>query len=137
VYDADRQSVHAPSAEIELCQQAIQISIMIGRRMGGTFFMCSSSLPDDGKLDLCVAGRVGRTRTVRLFFKFLKGTQEGSADIVTSRSAQFEVAAERGALLVHSDGETICIDGSSLVAECVPNAIQVVTSSPRPDRAAH
>lgn len=121
--------VRLQSKELSLQQEATQISIMIGMRMGGAFLMCPRSLPDDGALDLCVAGRVSRLRMVQLFFKFLKGTQEGQPEVATGRATRFEVEAERGALLVHADGETICIDGSRLVAECVPGALQVVTAA--------
>lgn len=113
----------------ELNQQATQISIMVGRRMGGAFYMCPHSLSDDGELDLCVAGRVGRATMVSLFLKFLKGTQEESPDIATGRSKDFDLAAVEGKLLVHADGETICTEGAHLSVECIPKAVEVVTAS--------
>lgn len=116
-------------ADLERRQHATQISLMIGPRMGGAFFMSPGSLPDDGQIDLCLAGRVGRSRMIRLFFKFLKGTQVGEAGIETARGERFEVTAEEGALFVHADGEAICSDARSLVAECMPQAIEVVTGA--------
>jgi YegS/Rv2252/BmrU family lipid kinase len=112
----------------ELNEQAIQISIMVGRRMGGAFYMCPHSISDDGELDFCMAGRVGRGKMVGLFLKFLKGTQEESPDITSGRSTSFDLTAVEGPLLVHADGETICTEGKRLSVECVPKALEVVTA---------
>lgn len=117
---------------VELHQQAAQISLMNGKRMGGAFYMCPRATSDDGQIDLCIAGRVGRAQMVRLFFHFLKGTQERSRAIGMDHSQRFELAVEEGMLAVHADGETICLDGARLVAECVPGAVEVVTGEGAP-----
>lgn len=112
----------------ETARDAMQISIMSGKRMGGAFYMAPRSQPDDGELDLTLASKVGRAEMVRLFLRFLKGTQESHPAITMARAARFEINAIEGPLLVHADGEPICTDGRVVVAEDVPQAIEVVCS---------
>ncbi|MDD5220444.1 MAG: diacylglycerol kinase family lipid kinase, partial [Candidatus Bipolaricaulis sp.] len=58
-------------------QRALLVSIMNGRRMGGGFFMAPHGKPDDGRLDLCIAGQVTRRGVLALMPRFMKGTQAG------------------------------------------------------------
>src|SRR4030043_694511 len=56
---------NAPLVKIEydnklLTQPSLMVSIMNGRRMGGGFMMAPDAMPDDGQLDLCIAGQLSR-----------------------------------------------------------------------------
>jgi YegS/Rv2252/BmrU family lipid kinase len=107
-------------------QIATMISIMNGRRMGGTFYMAPESINDDGQFDLCMAGKLSRSEMLNLFLKFLKGTQAESRHITTRRYSRFQIESSQGGLVCHADGETICINGKSLLVECFPAALRVL-----------
>jgi diacylglycerol kinase (ATP) len=106
-------------------QRSHQISIMNGRRMGGTFFMAPRAVNHDGLLDLCMAERLNRREMVGLIIRYTKGSQAGHPKIRMERSRRIEISAPEGGLVVHADGETICIDGRSIVAECLPSQIGI------------
>jgi diacylglycerol kinase (ATP) len=102
-----------------------QISIMNGKRMGGTFFMAPDSVNHDGLFDLCMAERLSRREMIALIVHYTKGTQAKSRKIRTGRSSRYEITALEGGLVVHADGETICVNGRSLVIECLPSVLRI------------
>lgn len=103
-----------------------QMSIMNGKRMGGTFFMAPKSFNGDGAFDYCMAGRLTRRDMAALIIRYTKGTQGDHPKIETGRSSRFAITALSGSLVVHADGETICVDGQSLLVECLPSRIRVL-----------
>lgn len=121
----------APLVRVEGDGEAVelashQISIMNGKRMGGTFFMAPNSVNHDGLFDLCMAERLTRREMVALIARYTKGTQSKSPKIRTGRAARYVISAPKGGLVVHADGETICVDGYSLVVECLPSRIRIM-----------
>jgi diacylglycerol kinase (ATP) len=112
--------------DFELSEYSPQVSIMNGRRMGGTFFMAPRARNDDGLLDLCMARDLGRLQMVSHILKYMKGTQGTSPLMVTGRGSRYEIEALEGGLICHADGETICIHGSRLTVECIPAALRLV-----------
>ncbi len=109
---------------------AIQISVMNGKRMGGTFFMAPEAVNDDGLLDLCMAGAPGRLQMVGLMLRYMKGTQAGRPHITTGRLREIALTALDGALVIHADGETICTAGATARGECLPAQVQVICRRP-------
>jgi diacylglycerol kinase (ATP) len=107
-------------------QASHQISIMNGKRMGGTFFMAPGADNRDGLLDICMAERLNRREMVSLIVRYTKGTQAGHPKIKTGRSSRYAISAPNGGLVVHADGETICTNGSSLLVECLSSRIRIV-----------
>jgi diacylglycerol kinase family enzyme len=130
----------APSVEVSFNGETVrcashQISILNGRRMGGVFFMAPESNRADGLLDLCMITRpITRRQMMRLIGHYTKGTQRDSPFIRTDRAPSFSVQAERGGLVCHADGETVCTDGSSLEISCVPSALTLLCKSGLPGR---
>ncbi len=112
-------------------QKSIQISVMNGRRMGGTFYMAPEARNDDGLLDLCIADEMPRLQMLALIMQYMKGTQGGSPHIRTGRGRTVEIQALDGELVVHADGETIGIHAQSLRVECLPGAVQMVCRPPQ------
>lgn len=110
-------------------QKSHQISIMNGRRMGGTFFMAPRARNWDGLLDLCMATELKRGAMISLMACYTKGTQAGHPGITTGTAARYSIEAPEGGLVVHADGETICVDGRSLEVECLPAALRLVYST--------
>lgn len=111
-----------------LHQPFLMISVMNGRRMGGTFYMAPNSNPSDDTFDLCLAGNVPQIKILPLAAKFLNGTQEGHPAVSMVRSKKISVRAIEGTIPAHADGETICTAGKALDIELIPASLDVVTS---------
>lgn len=116
-----------PAKAIEC--QSHQISIMNGKRMGGTFFMAPRASNCDGLLDLCMAPRLSRREMVGLIVRYTKGSQAENPKMMTARASSYSIKAPQGGLVVHADGETITTDGTSLEVECLPAALRIVYDS--------
>jgi YegS/Rv2252/BmrU family lipid kinase len=112
-------------------QKSIQISVMNGRRMGGTFFMAPEARNDDGLLDLCIADEMPRLQMLGLILQYMKGTQAGSRHIRMGRGRTAEIQALDGELVVHADGETIGIHAQHLRVECLHGAVQMICRPPQ------
>ena len=121
----------APELRLEhdggvIAKASHELSIMNGKRMGGTFFMAPQSVNHDGLFDFFVADRLNRRDMIDLMLRLTKGTQAGHPKIETGRSARIAITAPGGGLVVHADGETICVDGRSLLVECLASRINIV-----------
>jgi YegS/Rv2252/BmrU family lipid kinase len=122
----------APKVRIELDDQiltlnTLMVSIMNGRRMGGSFQMAPESKCDDGVFDLCVAGEVSRGKIFALIPKFMNGTQASHPAVQFLRSSNVTVTAVEGVLPAHADGETLCVEGKRLVVELLPGQFDLIT----------
>jgi diacylglycerol kinase (ATP) len=111
-------------------QRSIEMSVMNGRRMGGTFFMAPQALNDDGLFDLCIADAPRRLTMIGLLLKYMKGTQGESPHISLERASALEVTALEGGLVIHADGETICTAGTKVRFECLPRQLEIVARRP-------
>lgn len=98
-------------------QPCLLVSLMNGRRMGGSFMFAPTSESDDGILNLCIAGQVSRLQVLGLFPKVMSGTQETHPAIKMPLGKQIKIEALNGTLPVHADGETICVAGERLEVE--------------------
>jgi diacylglycerol kinase (ATP) len=107
-------------------QPSHQISIMNGKRMGGTFFMAPQAKNYDGLLDMCLASRLTRRDMISLVGHYIKGTQDRHPLIKTACSSRYEIKAPNGGLVVHADGETICTNGNNLIVECLSNQLMII-----------
>lgn len=127
-YQAPRVRIEFDGQALEL--PALMVSIMNGRRMGGGFRMAPDSQPDDGLLDLCIAGQVSRGRIFTLIPHFLRGTQSSQKEIRTGQASRVTVSALHGSLPAHADGETICTAGDCLTLEVHPQALELLYAAP-------
>ncbi|MBN1242306.1 MAG: YegS/Rv2252/BmrU family lipid kinase [Spirochaetales bacterium] len=112
------------SGELEL--RSIQVSIMNGRRMGGSFRMAPGADPGDGLLDLCAVQVRGRVHLFRMFLRFIDGTQAEDPGTRTARGSRFAITALEGTMPVHADGETIATAARELRVELLPSALRFV-----------
>lgn len=120
----------APLVRIEYGEKVIElnalmISIMNGRRMGGGFMMAPESAIDDALLDLCIAQQVSKVGVLALIPKFMAGTQASQPSIQTDRTEEIRVTAIEGSLPAHADGETLCIEGDALTIRLLPAQIDI------------
>jgi diacylglycerol kinase (ATP) len=111
----------------ELTQEALMISVMNGRRMGGGFFFAPKGDPGDGWFDLCIARSVSQLRIFGLIPYFMKGTQATQKEVQMDKARKVVATAVSGSLPVHCDGETVCFAGSELTIELLPAQIEFVT----------
>lgn len=122
---------NAPNLQLDidgevLEQPCILVSLMNGRRMGGSFMFAPESQPDDGILNLCIAGQVSRLQILGLFPKVMSGMQESHQAIKMPTARSVKIKALSGTLPVHADGETICVAGQELEVKVVPQALRLV-----------
>lgn len=108
-------------------QPALMTSIMNGRRMGGGFMMAPDGEMDDGWFNLCIASEASRLRLFQLIPHFLKGTQASQPEIKMLKAKRITVTALKGSLPAHADGEMLCVQGSELSVELLPEAIEIVS----------
>jgi len=107
-------------------QPALMVSVMNGRRMGGSFHMAPQSKNDDGVFTVCLAGQVSRLGIFLLIPKFIAGTQAGHPAIRYFDTAKLDVTALNGSLAAHADGETISTDAKSLSVAILPQAVEII-----------
>jgi YegS/Rv2252/BmrU family lipid kinase len=113
--------------EQEATMNAAIVSIMNGRRMGGSFYMGPNALLDDGALDICfVRHPPTRWKLIYTVLHYPRGTQAECEGVYTGRASHFELSALEGGMAAHCDGETVCYDGDSLEISCVPGALRLV-----------
>jgi diacylglycerol kinase (ATP) len=105
---------------------AIQVSIMNGSRMGGTLFMAPRAEQDDGKFDLCICKQVTRRVLMKTIIRYTKGTQHELENIITENTDKLKITAQKGVLIVHADGETICTEGRELEINIHPSALYLI-----------
>ena len=110
-----------------LRQPFLMVSIMNGRRMGGSFYMTPDSDPADETFDLCLAGQVSQLAILPLAIKFFSGTQGKHPAVRMAKARQISVRAIQGTIPAHADGETICTAGQELFIELIPGSLEVIT----------
>ncbi|MCL2229479.1 MAG: diacylglycerol kinase family lipid kinase [Treponema sp.] len=104
---------------------AILVSVVNGRRMGGSFYMGPNAILDDGLLDICyVKHPAKRSYLLKIFSHYTKGTQSQCDGVFMSRGLKFKLRALEGSMAVHCDGETVCFEGKELEIECIPGALR-------------
>ena len=62
---------------------------------------------DDGKLDICVVGKIGKARLVRLFPSVYSGNHLSIPEVKYFRTERFRLETERP-MDVYADGEYVC-----------------------------
>lgn len=110
----------------EIACKSHQVSIMNGKRLGGTFFYAPWAENHDGLLDLMVAGELTRGQMVGLILAITKGAHGGRPELRFGRASRIRIEAPGRGLVVHADGETICTDGELLEVECHPSRISLL-----------
>lgn len=121
----------APLTRVEVDEQVLEypslmVSVMNGRRMGGGFLMAPHASPHDGLFDVCVGTQMSRLQMIALVPRFMRGTQLGHPNIITTRSQRVRVSIMEGTQVVHADGETIALEANHLDLELLPGRLRVV-----------
>ena len=115
-YDAD-----------EMTHPAAIVSVVNGRRMGGSFYMGPNAILDDGFLDICTVKRPKtRMKLIKTFLHYPKGTQSQCEGVYTGRAKHIQLTALEGGMAAHCDGETVCYEGTELDITCIPGALRLI-----------
>lgn len=113
--------------ETEVTLPAVLVSIVNGRRMGGSFYMGPNAVLDDGLLDICyVRHQEKRSKLLNIFSHYKKGTQSECEGVNMSTAVKFHLKAVEGGMAAHCDGETVCYEGTELEMKCVPAALRLI-----------
>ena len=111
----------------EVTLPAALVSVVNGRRMGGSFYMGPDALLDDGLLDICyVRHQKSRLDLLRIISHYTKGTQGECHGVTFDRGLRFHLKALEGGMAAHCDGETVCYEGKELEITCIPNALRLI-----------
>jgi YegS/Rv2252/BmrU family lipid kinase len=121
----------APLLHIELDDEVIEqtcllVSLMNGRRMGGSFMFAPESEQDDGLLNLCIVEGISRAEVLNLFPKVMNGTQHEHPATKMPLAKHVSIRALSGSLPVHADGETICEAGTELDVSILPQQLEMI-----------
>lgn len=121
----------APLLRVELDDEVIEqpcllVSLMNGRRMGGSFMFAPESEQDDGFLNLCIVEGVSRREILKIFPKVMNGTQSEHEAVKMPLSQRVKITAVSGSLPVHADGETICEAGTELEVSILKQQLQMI-----------
>jgi len=113
--------------ETEVTLPAVLVSVVNGRRMGGSFFMGPDAILDDGLLDICyVRHQKSRFTLLKIISHYTKGTQGQCEGVNFGRGSRFHLKAIEGGMAAHCDGETVCYDGKELEITCIPGALRLI-----------
>jgi len=123
-YQAPRVLLEFEGGTMEL--DALMVSIMNGRRMGGSFMMAPDSSNTDGMFDLCIAKQISKPGVLMLIPRFMAGSQGSHNAVLFTRAGELTVKALRGSLPVHADGETVCEEGTELHIRILPSQLEVI-----------
>ncbi|GMV34010.1 MAG: diacylglycerol kinase family lipid kinase [Chloroflexi bacterium CFX1] len=107
-------------------QRSLMISVMNGKRMGGGFQMAPDSEPDDGWFDLCIAETASKGRILAIIPHFIKGTQKTLPEIQMKRAKKVSIKSLDASFPAHADGEFICLEGSHLTLEILPQELEII-----------
>jgi len=111
----------------EVTLPAVLVSIVNGRRMGGSFYMGPNAELDDGLLDICyVEHQKSRIDLMKILSHYTKGTQGKCKGVTFNRGLNFRLTALEGGMAAHCDGETICYEGKELEITCIPGALKLI-----------
>lgn len=112
--------------EGEIACKSHQVSIMNGKRLGGAFFYAPWAENHDGLLDVMVTDELTRRQMVGFILSISKGEHGKRPDVRFGRGSRIGIEAPGGGLVVHADGETICVNGFSLQIECLASRVRMI-----------
>jgi len=105
------------------------ISVMNGKRMGGSFYMAPEGNLCDGRLNWCHTKQEARLKLLAAMNAYTKGTQADRDDTKTGHASTISIKALKGSLAVHADGETICEKGKELEVTIKSGALRLIGST--------
>lgn len=114
--------------DVQIRQRALMLTVGLGPRTGGGFYITPDARHDDGWLDSCLVAPVGRLTILSLLPRVMRGTHVSSGHIAQYRSHVVALQADEP-LSVHTDGEIYAFpeDGvTQLTVTSLPGALRLL-----------
>ena len=83
------------------------VCVCNGRFYGGGFNPSRTALPDDGLLDILVAGKIGRMRAASLLRDYAKGDYAKHPDIISFSQGRHVYSESDKKMVINADGERL------------------------------
>ncbi len=112
------------------------VSVGNGVRAGGGFYLNPAALPDDGRIDVCIAERMSRARLLTILPSSLKGKHVGKRGVTMLAGARVRIAADTP-FPIHIDGEYLGRRAQPLELDLIPRRLPVLSRANAPVRSAH
>jgi len=106
-------------------QRAALVAAANGRCYGGAFHIAPDASLDDGRLDLLVAGDLGRVGILALVPQVMRGSHLNHPEVTHRAVRELSISSDRP-LVVHADGEILDTAATLIELEVVPGALTVV-----------
>ncbi len=110
--------------EREWTQPSMMITIGNGRRLGKGFLVTPDAELDDGQLDVCICGKLGRVGILMVIPRFMRGTHVTHKQVQMRRARRVTVESPIP-LAVHIDGESFATDVRQFEVSVVPDALRL------------
>lgn len=110
---------------------AMLVAATVTRGYGGGFLLSPGARLDDGLLDLCIVGDIGRARLVREFPRIFRGTHAGRPGVHLAQSPWVRIESLGPPLPVCLDGE-LARHRTPVTLRCEPRAVQVLALGASP-----
>ena len=100
------------------------VSVANAPAYGHGMRIAPGALMDDGKLDVCAVGAVGKLRLLRLFPTVYSGKHLAIPEVAYFQAERVRIEAERP-LAIYADGEYVCHTPAEVAV--APRALQVIS----------
>lgn len=122
-YDTPQTTILVDGQQI--CQPCLMISIMLGRRLGGGFYITPDSMMDDGLFDLCIAPKIPRHEMVAFVPRFMRGTHVTDPRLILDRGQRVTVVSE-SPWAAHVDGEIYGVGAQRYEMKLLPRRLRLI-----------
>jgi diacylglycerol kinase family enzyme len=106
------------------------VSACIGQRVGGAFRLAPQARNDDGRFDVCIAGKLGLWRILALLPRTFNGTHVRAAGVQMVNTNGLRLTAP-GGVPVHVDGEFVGLDVRELQLVILRRALRLLAPERR------
>lgn len=120
--DAPRMTIEYDDQK--LSTRTLMVCVANGPREGGGFFCTPQAQPDDGLLDLCIVGDIGRFAMLALVPRFMNGSHVDQGPVTMARTDRVIISSPDD-LIAHADGEMLCTEAHRLEFEILPRRLRV------------
>jgi diacylglycerol kinase (ATP) len=109
---------------LDLTCPVMLVAVGIGRSSGGGFLLTPQAITNDGKFDVCVLEKIGRSKIFSFLPLTLRGTHIRKPNVKIYRCKQIEVFSDKP-LPIHYEGETLTNKSSKIIIQMSPEKIKV------------
>jgi diacylglycerol kinase (ATP) len=108
----------------EWTQRSMMLTVGNGRRLGGGFLVTPEAELDDGLLDVCICGELGRLGILMIIPRFMRGTHVTHREVQMARARRVKVESPVP-LAVHLEGESFATDAREFEFSIIPAALRL------------